>query len=102
MSARTCLPVTLIVPADLLAPLPVTGGYELRARLSMSSLDRWGGKTQNRNLELRLKLPAALKPGEVARFQTHCKLRKLDQRLVFAVQDEVGEGQGRAEVDFRP
>src|SRR5262249_35017803 len=44
------LPVTLIVPADLLTPLPVGGGYELRARLAMSSLDRWGGKTQNRNL----------------------------------------------------
>src|SRR5262249_59855858 len=29
------LPVTLILPVDLLTPMPVLGGYELRARLSM-------------------------------------------------------------------
>ncbi|HET9211375.1 MAG TPA: VWA domain-containing protein [Thermoanaerobaculia bacterium] len=96
------LPVTLVLPADLLTPLPVAGGYELRARLAMTSLDRWGGKTEHRNLELRLKLPTAPNPGDFARYRTQFKLRKLDQRLVFAVQDEVGEGEGRAEVDFKP
>lgn len=96
------LPVTLVLPADLLTPLPVEGGYELRARLSMTSLDRWGGKTEHRDLQLRLKLPAAPRPGDFARYRTQFKLRKLDQRLVFAVQDEVGDGAGRAEVDFKP
>jgi VWFA-related protein len=96
------LPVTLVLPADLLTPVPVDGGYELRARLSMTSLDRWGGKTEHRNLELRLKLPAVPRPGDFARYRTQFKLRKLDQSLVFAVQDEVGDGQGRAEVDFKP
>ena len=96
------LPVTLVLPADLLTPVPVAGGYELRARLSMTSLDRWGGKTDHRNMALRLKLPAAPGPGDLARYRTRFKLRNREQRLVFAVQDEVGEGQGRAEVDFKP
>lgn len=96
------LPVTLLLPADLLTPLPVDGGYELRARLSMKSLDRWGGRTEPRDLELRLKLPAVPRPGDFARYRTRFKLRRLDQHLVFAVQDEVGDGVGRAEVDFKP
>jgi VWFA-related protein len=96
------LPVTLLLPADLLTPLPVAGGYELRARLAMTSLDRWGGKTDHRDLELRLRLPDAPRPGDFARYRTQFKLRNLDQRLVFAVQDEVGDGQGRAEVDLKP
>jgi len=96
------LPVTLILPVDLLTPMQVLGGYELRARLSMTSLDRWGGKTEHRNLELRLTLPLAPRPGDFARYRTRFKLRKLDQHLVFAVQDEVGDGQGRGEVDFKP
>ncbi len=96
------LPVTLLLPADLLTPLPVEGGYELRAQLSMTSLDRWGGKTEHRDLRLRLKLPAVPRPGDVARYRTRFKLRKLDQHLVFAVQDEIGDGAGRAEVDFKP
>lgn len=96
------LPVTLVLPADLLTPLPVKGGYELRAQLSMTSLDRWGGKTEHRDLQLRLKLPAPPDPGGFARYRTQLKLRKLDQHLVFAVQDEVGDGAGRGEVDFKP
>jgi hypothetical protein len=97
------VPVTLLLPADLLTPLPAAGGgYELRARLSMSSLDRWGGKTEHRDLELRMKLPAVPKDGDLARYRTRFKLRNREQRLVFAVQDEVGDGQGRAQVDFKP
>ncbi len=96
------LPLTLVVPADLLTPLPVEGGYEVRARVSMTTVDRWGGSSSNRDLIFRAKLDALPGPGEVTRFQTRMKLRKVEQRLVFAVQDEAGEGQGRAELDFNP
>jgi hypothetical protein len=47
-------------------------------------------------------LPDAPRPGDFARYRTRFKLRKLDQHLVFAVQAEVGDGAGRAEVDFKP
>ncbi len=96
------VPVTLILPADLLTPLPVEGGYELRARLAMTSLDSWGFKTEQRNLALRLKLPALPEPGSLTRYRTQLKLRKVDQQLVFAVQDEIGDGQGRAELELKP
>jgi hypothetical protein len=96
------LPFTLVIPADLLTPLPVEGGYEVRARVSMTSVDRWGGSSSNRDLIFRTKLGALPGPGEVTRFQTRMKLRRAEQRLVFAVQDEAGEGQGRAELEFKP
>jgi VWFA-related protein len=96
------LPVTLVVPADLLTPVPVEGGYEVRARVSMSSVDRWGGDTGRRDLLVQKKLTALPGPGEATRFQTLMKLRKVAQRLLFSVQDDAGEGQGRAELDFKP
>jgi VWFA-related protein len=96
------LPVTLVIPADLLTPVPVEGGYEVRARVSMSSVDRWGGDTGRRDLLVQKKLTALPGSGEATRFETLMKLRKVEQRLLFAVQDDAGEGQGRAELDFKP
>lgn len=96
------LPVTLVVPADLLTPVPVEGGYEVRARVSMSSVDRWGGDTGRRDLLVQKKLNALPGPGEATRFEALMKLRKVEQRLLFAIQDDAGEGQGRAELYFKP
>jgi hypothetical protein len=96
------VPVTLIVPTRMLTPLPVDGGYLLRARLSMNSLDHGGGTTQMHDVLLTMKLPAAPRPGDFARYHTTLKLRRAAQTLTFAVLDEEGEGEGWAELKFKP
>jgi VWFA-related protein len=96
------LPVTLLVPIKVLTALPVEGGYELRARLSMNISDRWGGKSQSRDVPLVLKVPEAPRPDGVARYQTTLKLRKSEQTLTVAIQDEEGNGMGWAQIDYKP
>jgi VWFA-related protein len=96
------LPVTLVLPAELLKPRQVAGGYELRARLSMGALDRWGGRTQMRDLPLLVRLETPPRAQEPVRFQTTLKLRKTAQALTFAVQDEEGAGLGWGRLDVKP
>jgi VWFA-related protein len=96
------VPVTLIVPTRILTPLQVDGGFLLRARLSMNSLDHGGGATQLHDVLLSMKLPAAPRSGDFARYHTTLKLRRAEQTLTFAVLDEEGEGQGWAELKFQP
>lgn len=96
------VPVTLTVPTRMLTPLPVDGGYLLRARLSMNSLDHGGGTTQLHDVLLSVKLPVAPRSGDFARYHTTLMLRRAAQTLTFAVLDEEGEGQGWAELKFQP
>jgi VWFA-related protein len=96
------VPVTLIIPAKILTPLEAGGGYVLRARLSMDSVDQAGGKTQMHNMLLVMKLPTAPRPGDFTRYHTTLKLRRAEQTLTFAVLDEEGEGQGYAELKLKP
>jgi VWFA-related protein len=96
------VPVTLNVPARMLTPLAVEGGSVLRARLSMTSRDHGGGSTRLNDVLLSTKLPVAPHPGDFVRYHTTLKLRRAAQTLIFAVLDEEGEGQGRAEIQFQP
>lgn len=96
------LPVTLEIPAGALTPLPAEGGYEVRATLSMGSLDLWGGRSRLDSIPLRLTLPEAPGPGVYARYETTLKLRRQPQRLVFAIEDATGGGEAWAELDLRP
>jgi hypothetical protein len=94
--------VTLIIPAKVLKPLPADGGYVLRARLSMDTLDRAGGTSKLRDVPMMMKLPAAPQPGDFIRYHTTAKLRRAEQLLTFAVLDEEGDGQGFVELKFKP
>ncbi len=99
---RIEVPVTFIIPAKVLKPLPADGGYVLRARLSMDTLDRAGGTSKLRDVPMMMKLPAAPQPGDFIRYHTTVKLRRAEQLLTFAVLDEEGDGQGFAELKFKP
>jgi VWFA-related protein len=96
------LPVTLEIPAAALTPLPANGGYEVQAILSMGALDEWGGRTPLYSIPLRLTLPAAPGPGAVARYETTVKLRRVPQRLVFAVNDGLSGSRSWAELEVKP
>ena len=96
------LPVTLEIPAGALTPLPADGGYEVQATLSMGALDEWGGRTRLQSVPLRLTLPAAPGPDVYARFETILKLRRIQQRLVFAVNDSLSDSRSWAELEVKP
>ncbi len=96
------LPVTLEIPAGALTPLPADGGYEVQATLSMGALDEWGGRTRLQSIPLRLSLPAPPGPDVYARYATTLKLRRVPQRLVFAVNDGLSESRSWAELEVKP
>ena len=95
------LPVTLEIPASSLTPLPVEGGYEMQALLSMGSLDTGDGRARLQTLPLRLTLPAAPGPGTYARYETTLKLPRGKQRVVFSVEDATGGGRSWAELEVQ-
>jgi VWFA-related protein len=99
---RIEVPVTLIIPAKVLKPVPVEGGFVLRARVSMDTLDHAGGTSKLRDLPLMMKVPAAPRPGDFTRYHTTLKLRRTEQTVTFAVLDVEGEGQGYAELKLKP
>ena len=96
------LPVTLEIPAGALTPLPAEGGYAVQATLSMGALDDWGGRTRLASQPLRLTLPAAPGPDVFARYETTLKLRRIPQRLVFAVNDGLSDSRSWAELKVKP
>lgn len=95
------LPVTLEIPAGSLTPLPVEGGYEVQALLSMGSLDDGDGRARLQTLPLRLTLPEAPQPGTYARYETTLKLPTGKQRVVFSVEDATGGGRSWAELEVQ-
>ncbi len=95
------IPVTLEIPAGALTPLAAGGGYEVQATLSMGALDEWGGRTRLGIVPLRLTLPAA-PAAEAVRYETTLKLRRVPQRLVFAVDDGLSGSRSWAELEVRP
>ena len=95
------LPVTLEIPASALTPLPVEGGYEVQALLSMGSLDKGDGRARLQTLPLRLTLSAAPGPGTFARYETTLKLPRGMQRVVFSVEDATGGGRSWAELEVK-
>jgi VWFA-related protein len=96
------VPVTIVIPVKVLTPVAVDGGYALRARLSMDSLDSGGGGSHLRDVPLMMKLSAAPREGDFTRYHTTLKLRRAQQTLTFAILDDEGEGQGWAELKFKP
>ncbi len=95
------LPVTLEIPAGALTALAAGGGYEVQATLSMGALDEWGGRTRLESVPIRLTLPAPPGP-EAVRYETIVKLRRVAQRLVFAVNDDLSGSRSWAELEVRP
>jgi hypothetical protein len=95
------LPVTLEIPAGALTPLPVEGGYEVQALLSMGTLDNGDGRARLQTLPVRLTLSEAPKPGTYARYETTLKLPTGRQRVVFAVEDKTGGGRSWAELEVQ-
>lgn len=98
---KVALPVVLEIPAASLTPLPAAGGYEVKALLSMGSLDNGDGRARLQTLPLRLTLADAPGPGSYARYETTLNLPRGRQRVVFAVEDATGGGRSWAELEVQ-
>lgn len=97
------LPVVLHIPAEALTAVPVAdGGYAVDATLSLGALDRWGGRSDLPVVPLRLTMDRQPKPGDVLRYRTTLKMRRGQQRLVFAVRDSLSGEMLWANLDYKP
>jgi VWFA-related protein len=96
------LPVTVGVPVEALALTPSGRGYIAEAPLAVAALDRRGGRAQIPGSKLRVAVKEPPKAGGYARFQTTLRLRRIPQRLVFTVRDEVNGVAIWQEVEVQP
>ena len=96
------LPITLGVPVEALALSPSGRGYVAEAPLAVVALDEQGGRTEIPLARLRVSIKDIPAAGTLARFKTTLRLRRIPQRLVFTVRDEVNGGTMWQEVAFAP
>lgn len=97
------LPVVLHIPAEALTAVPVAdGGYAVDATLSLGALDRWGARSDLPIVPLRLTMDRQPKPGDILRYRTTLKMRRGQQRLVFAVRDSLSGEMLWANLDYKP
>jgi len=80
--------ITVAVPVSVLSLSPEGKGYLAEATLALAVQDEDGGRAALSNIPLRLKLPAAPEPGSYARYQTHIKVRRVNQTVVALLHDE--------------
>jgi VWFA-related protein len=81
------MPVTLLIPAKVLTVVPADKGYTAEVALSVGALDRWGGRSDLPQVQVRLTLPEQPGPDVVLQYRTTIQMRRADQRIVFAVRD---------------
>jgi VWFA-related protein len=96
------IPVTVGVPVEALALTPSGRGYIAEAPLAVAALDEKGGRAEVPTSKLRVAVKEPPKAGGYARFQTTLRLRRMPQRLVFTVRDEVKGDTIWQEVDVKP
>lgn len=97
------IPVVLHIPAEALTAVPVAdGGYAVEGTLSLGALDRWGARSDLPVVPLRLTMDRQPKPGDILRYRTVLKMRRGQQRLVFAVRDSLSGEMLWANLDYKP
>lgn len=96
------VPLTLAVPTELLNPVPLNGVYISEMELRVAALDVRGDRSDMPVIPLRLTTSEALPPGRFAKYETKLKLRRIEQRLVFAVFDPLSGKIAMTEVTFNP
>lgn len=97
------VPVVLHIPAEALTAVPVAdGGYAVDATLSLGALDRWGARSDLPVVPLRLTMDRQPRPGDILRYRTVLKMRRGQQRMVFAVRDSLSGEMLWANLDYKP
>lgn len=97
------IPVVLHIPAEALTAVPVAdGGYAVDATLSLGALDRWGARSDLPIVPLRLTMDRQPRPGDILRYRTVLKMRRGQQRVVFAVRDSLSGEMLWANLDYKP
>jgi VWFA-related protein len=97
------LPLTLMIPSEVLTPLPdPAGSHVVQGWLSFASLDEKGGRARLPSQSLRAELPEAPRPGGFVRFHATLRLRRAAQRLVVSVQDPTSGAMLWGDLEVKP
>ena len=95
-------PVTLLLPVSALAITAEGSGFVAEVPLLVATLDKQGGRAELPGSVLHLRFAALPAAQAVARFRTSLKLRRIEQRLVFAVPDAQSGGVLTTDLDVHP
>lgn len=96
------VPVTLAIPTDLLASVPLNGTYVSEMELRVAALDVKGDRSDMPVIPLRMTTKAPPPAGKFAKYETRIKLRKIEQQVVIAIFDPLSGKLAMAQATFKP
>jgi len=96
------LEVTLLLPVSALAIAPDGDGFAADLPLVAAALDRAGDRVDLPASKLHIHFAALPSAAGVTRFRTTLELRRIDQRLVFAVPDAKSGAVLTADLEVHP
>jgi VWFA-related protein len=96
------LEVTLLLPVSALAIAPDGDGFAADLPLVAVALDRSGDRVDLPASRLHIHFAALPRAAGVTRFRTTLELRRIDQRLVFAVPDAKSGAVLTADLEVHP
>jgi hypothetical protein len=81
------VPLTVLVPLAELTFLPAGEGLVAETELRLGAIDERGGRSEMPVIPVRFELAAEPAKGELGRYETILKMRRLGQRAVVALYD---------------
>jgi VWFA-related protein len=96
------VPVTVVLPSESITVLAADKKFRAEATLSLGAIDKWGGRSTLPQVPLQLTLAERPRPGSFVRHVVNLRLRRVEQRVVFAVHDELSGAMLWGELDVAP
>ncbi|MEE8525470.1 MAG: VWA domain-containing protein [Thermoanaerobaculia bacterium] len=86
---RILVPLELLIPLDALTFLPGAKGWTTQVELRVAVEDKNGNRNEIQVIPLHLDYPAKPAAGELGRYTTRLKMRKMKHDLVVSIHDEL-------------
>lgn len=99
---RIELPVRLTIPLDEVAMLPRGGRFEAHLELRVASLEPNGQRSDLETIPIQFGGEKRPEKGQVVYYDTTLQLRAIEQRLVLALHDTVGDSLSSTVFDLQP
>jgi VWFA-related protein len=96
------VPIKILIPVDMLAVLPVDGGYAGKVELRLAALDAQDRQSDVPTVPLEYRLKSPPTAGAVIPYETRIKLRRERQTLVVTLHDPLSGHTVAARLEVEP